>query len=410
MIKAKFVSIDLSFKITHIFKDSDGFKFLLVMKKHSSSFYLIGQIILILLVPQVLYSQSASSPFVVVLDAGHGGKDTGNRGNGYYEKHIALNITLAIGKQLEKTGGIEVIYTRKDDRFIELKNRAKIANQADANLFVSIHCDAFTSPKAYGAGTFVLGLHRNKDNFRIAQKENSVIFLEDDYESTYDGFDPNNPESVISLVLMQETYLDQSIEAANTIQKSFVTNLNRKDRTVKQAGFLVLRETYMPSVLVEVGFLTNKKEGQYLNSKKGQQEMATTITKAILNYKKKLAASVSNLTPPDNSTIETSEKVIEIKEEPKKKSIPIKEGIHYKVQIAASSKSVALSKSNFKGLNKISKEKSDQLYRYYFGDVSTYKAAQKLKQKAIKQGYEYAFIVAFKSGNKIDIKSAISQE
>ena len=263
MIKAKFVSIDLSFKITHIFKDSDGFKFLLVMKKHSTSCYLISQILLILLVPQVLYSQSASSPFVVVLDAGHGGKDTGNRGNGYYEKHIALNITLAIGKQLEKTGGIEVIYTRKDDRFIELKNRAKIANQADANLFVSIHCDAFTSPKAYGAGTFVLGLHRNKDNFRIAQKENSVIFLEDDYESTYDGFDPNNPESVISLVLMQETYLDQSIEAASTIQKSFVTNLNRKDRTVKQAGFLVLRETYMPSVLVEVG-LTNKKEGQYL--------------------------------------------------------------------------------------------------------------------------------------------------
>ena len=176
MIKAKFVSIDLSFKITHIFKDSDGFKFLLVMKKHSSSFYLIGQIILILLVPQVLYSQSASSPFVVVLDAGHGGKDTGNRGNGYYEKHIALNITLAIGKQLEKTGGIEVIYTRKDDRFIELKNRAKIANQADANLFVSIHCDAFTSPKAYGAGTFVLGLHRNKDNFRIAQKRIQLFF------------------------------------------------------------------------------------------------------------------------------------------------------------------------------------------------------------------------------------------
>ena len=137
-------------------------------------------------------------------------------------------------------------------------------------------------------------MHRNKDNFRIAQKENSVIFLEDDYETTYDGFDPNNPESVISLVLMQEAYLAQSIEAASTIQKSFVTNLNRKDRTVKQAGFLVLRETYMPSVLVEVGFLTNKKEGEYLNSKRGQQEMANTIAKAILNYKKQLDASVGS--------------------------------------------------------------------------------------------------------------------
>ena len=192
---------------------------------------------MILLVPQVLYSQSASSPFVVVLDAGHGGKDTGNRGNGYYEKHIALNITLAIGKQLEKTGGIEVIYTRKDDRFIELKNRAKIANQADANLFVSIHCDAFTSPKAYGAGTFVLGLHRNKDNFRIAQKENSVIFLEDDYESTYDGFDPNNPESVISLVLMQETYLDQSIEGCKYDSKKLCHQFKSKRPYSKTSWF-----------------------------------------------------------------------------------------------------------------------------------------------------------------------------
>ncbi len=236
--------------------------------------------------------QTKDETFVVVLDAGHGGKDTGNRGNGYYEKKIALNIALEIGRQLTAVDGVRVIYTRKDDRFIELKNRAKIANQADADLFVSIHCDAFSSPKAYGAGTFVLGLHRNKDNFRIAQNENSVIFLEEDHETTYEGFDPNNPESVISLVLMQETYNSQSIEAANTIQKSFVTNLNRKDRTVKQAGFLVLRETYMPSVLVEVGFLTNKKEGAYLNSKAGQKEMANTIAKAIINYKKQLQASV----------------------------------------------------------------------------------------------------------------------
>ena len=230
------------------------------MKKFPSIPFLLGLLICVLFAPQMVSSQNSNAPFVVVLDAGHGGKDTGNRGNGYYEKHIALNITKSIGKQLEKEGGIKVIFTRKDDRFIELKNRAKIANEADANLFISIHCDAFTSPKAYGAGTFVLGLHRNKDNFRIAQKENSVIFLEEDYETTYDGFDPNNPESVISLVLMQEAYLAQSIEAASTIQKSFVTNLSRKDRTVKQAGFLVLRETYMPSVLVEVGFLTNKKK------------------------------------------------------------------------------------------------------------------------------------------------------
>ena len=193
----------------------------------------------------------------------------------------------------------------------------------------------------YGAGTFVLGLHRNTDNLRIAQKENSVIFLEENYQSNYGGFDPNNPESVISLVLMQETYLEQSIEAANTIQKSFVTNLNRKDRTVKQAGFQVLRETYMPSVLVELGFLTNKKEGAYLNSKKGQKEMSETIAKGIINYRNKLISSVFK-----------KEKQIAELEQNKKNETNNKRntGIVFKIQILASSKSKAIRKANFKSL------------------------------------------------------------
>ncbi|MGB1970959.1 MAG: N-acetylmuramoyl-L-alanine amidase family protein, partial [Flavobacteriaceae bacterium] len=290
----------------------------------------------------LVLGQTTEKKFVVVLDAGHGGKDTGNRGNGYYEKHIALNITLAIGESLKKHEDIKVIYTRTSDRFIELNNRAKIANEADADLFISIHCDAFTSSRAFGAGTFVLGLHRNQDNFRIAQKENSVIFLEEDYESTYDGFDPNNPESVISLVLMQETYLDKSIEAASTIQKSFVENLNRKDRTVKQAGFLVLRETYMPSVLVEVGFLTNAKEGAYLNSKKGQREMASTISQAILNYKKLLNASVSTLAITKTNLTDKVLNPDTLKTPSHRK---LRE-ITFKVQIAAGSKNLPLKKEN----------------------------------------------------------------
>ena len=357
-----------------------------------------------------LIGQETKEDFVVVLDAGHGGKDTGNRGNGYYEKHIALNITKMIGAKLQKQKGVKVIFTRKDDRFIELKNRAKIANQADADLFISIHCDAFTSPKAYGAGTFVLGLHRTKDNFRIAQKENSVIFLEEDYETTYDGFDPNNPESVISLLLMQETYQGQSIEAANTIQKSFVSNLNRKDRTVKQAGFLVLRETYMPSVLVEVGFLTNKKEGQYLNSKKGQQEMATTITKAILNYRDQLAASVSSAAIDQNAPPEIDSTTTVVEE--KKETSPankMSEEVIFKVQIAASARSLELTKANFEGLKGVSVQKGEKLYRYFYGEASQFNAAKRLKQKAIKAGYEHAFLVAFKDGVKINISDAISQ-
>ena len=185
--------------------------------------------------------QSQEKPFVVVLDAGHGGHDSGNRGNGYFEKKIALSIALKIGEILEKINEFKIIYTRKSDVFVGLIERANIANKADADLFVSIHCDAFTSPKAFGAGTFVLGLHENERNFKVAQKENSVIFLEKDYEKNYDGFNPNDPESVISLILMQQTYLEQSIDVASTIQKSFVNNLSRKDRTVKQAGFIVLK-------------------------------------------------------------------------------------------------------------------------------------------------------------------------
>lgn len=335
---------------------------------------------------------------MVVLDAGHGGHDSGNRGNGYYEKHIALKVTKQIGKMLQKEG-VRVIYTREDDRFIELDQRANIANKADANLFVSIHCDAFSNPKAYGAGTFVLGLHRTDDNFRIAQKENSVIFLEEDYETKYEGFDPNDPASVISLVLMQEAYLDQSITAANTIQKSFVSNLKRKDRTVKQAGFLVLRKTYMPSVLVELGFLTNSREGAYLNSSNGQKELSTAIFKAIMNYKKTLTSSLKK-----ESAITFNVP------EPQKTASPKKVGNNetvFRVQIAAGSKKIALKSYNFNGLSPIYSQKESGLYRYFYGSASDFEAAKELKEKAKAQGYSSAFIVAFKGEKKVKLSTAI---
>ena len=336
--------------------------------------------------------------FVVVLDAGHGGKDSGNRGNGYYEKKIALNIALKVGAQLEKIPDIKVIYTRKKDVFVDLIERANIANKADADLFVSIHCDAFTSSKAFGAGTFVLGLHENERNFKVAQKENSVIFLEENYEQKYDGFDPNDPQSVISLILMQETYLDQSINAASTIQKSFVNNLKRKDRSVKQAGFVVLKYTYMPSVLVEAGFLTNKKEGAYLNSKQGQEQMSSAIAKAIVNYKNKLETTYSN-----NQIFSTQETIKTVE-----KSIKLdKNDIFFRVQISASKKSVALKKYNFKGLDPIFKEKDGLIYRYFYGKTSSYQEAKKLKRKARKNGYKSAFIVAFSNNKKVPLNSVI---
>ena len=332
--------------------------------------------------------------FVVVLDAGHGGHDSGNRGNGYYEKTIALKISLGIGKILEKHQDIRVLYTRKSDKFVKLVDRANIANKADADLFISIHCDSFTSSRAFGAGTFVLGLHANQRNYEIAKRENSVIFYEEDYEKNYDGFDPNNPESVISLTLMQETYSNQSIEAAAIIQKSFVNNLGRKDRTVKQAGFVVLKYTYMPSVLVETGFLTNKREGAYLNSKKGQNEMATAIAKAIVNYKNELEKGV------------VDQQVFDEKNLPKKISKNSNE-IRFMVQLAASKNPIEAKPYNFKGLKNVERNKEGGFYKYYFGNSNSYKIIQKEQRKARRAGFKSAFIVSFKGNQKIKLSEAL---
>lgn len=260
-----------------------------------------------------LYSQAGTGePFVVVLDAGHGGHDPGNLGNGYLEKNIALNIVLKVGELLEKNKNIKVIYTRKDDTFIDLFVRGEIANKANADLFVSVHCDSHTSD-AHGAGTFVLGLHANKQNFEIAKKENSVIYLEDNYETRYADYDINAPESVIGLTIMQEEFLDQSIALAKMIQDNFSGKLKRNDRKVKQAGFIVLHQTFMPSVLVETGFLTNKNEGAYLNSKKGQAEIGTAIADAILQYKK---ATQSPIATPKEAVPTKTDKTLEVSSTP----------------------------------------------------------------------------------------------
>ena len=230
--------------------------------------------------------------FVVVLDAGHGGHDPGNLGNGYLEKNIALNIVLKVGKILETNPDIKVIYTRKDDSFVDLFVRGEIANKANADLFVSVHCDSHSSD-ANGAGTFVLGLHANKQNFEIAKKENSVIYLEDNYEDRYADYDINSPESIIGLTIMQEEFLDQSIALAKLIQDNFSGELKRNNRKVKQAGFIVLHQTFMPSVLIETGFLTNKSEGAFLNSKAGQSQMGTAIAEAILKYKNSVQSNIA---------------------------------------------------------------------------------------------------------------------
>lgn len=335
--------------------------------------------------------------FVVVLDAGHGGHDPGNTGNGYKEKDIALNIVLEIGEALEKIPNIEVVYTRKKDVFVDLFERGKIANKAKANLFVSVHCNAHHT-QAYGTETFVLGVHRNQTNFEVAKKENSVIFLENDHETKYGGFDPNSPESVISILIGQEEYLEQSILLASLIQGNFTNKLKRQNRDVKQAGLIVLHQTVMPSVLIEVGFLTNKSEGAYLNSSKGQKDMATSIKEAILDYKKFVDQNIGD------DVLVSNEPILQSKEP---ESQQVFNDIAFKVQIAASSKKVPLESYNFNGLEDLSLEKQGNLYKYYYGNTSDYNKIQSLEKIAKSKGYKSSFIVAFKDDKKISLDEAL---
>ncbi len=341
------------------------------------------------------------SEFVVVLDAGHGGKDPGKVGyKRITEKQIALNIVLQVGKFLEKEKNIKVIYTRKTDVLVGLWERGRIANKADAELFVSIHCNAHNS-QAYGSETWVLGTHANRQNFEVAKAENSVILLEENYKINYKGFDPNSPESVIGLTLMQEEYLDQSIQLASIIQNGFTTGLKRKNRGVKQAGFVVLHQTYMPSVLIETGFLSNRIEGPYLNSSKGQQKFAESIYKGIVKYVKQLSLNtvaindVVTKEPVKTTTSATSKEMYS--------------DIAFKVQIAAGARKLETKSYNFKGLKNIERIKVGRSYKYYIGNTSNYNEVKKLQQLAKSKGYTTAFVVAFKNGKKIPIETVLKK-
>ena len=328
----------------------------------------------------ILYSQTnINSNFTVVIDPGHGGKDPGAVSNGYYEKIIALSTSLKLGRILEENN-IDVVYTRKNDVFVNLIERANIANRSGGQLFLSIHCNAHSS-QAYGAETFVLGPHANQRNFEVAKKENSVIFLEDDYEKKYDGFDPSDPESVITLMLMQENYKDKSVLAAKYIQNGFVDKLKRKDREIKEAGFIVLKYTTIPSVLIELGFLTNKTEGAYLNSLNGQKELADAIATAVIKYKNDYFENLAQ-TPGLTDSIENN--------------------ITYRVQIAASKNRLELKPYNFKGLESIDVVKEGNLYKYLYGEHSTIEDAKSSLEEAKKNGYESSFIVGYEN-NKIKI-------
>lgn len=356
-----------------------------------------------------------NAKFKVVLDAGHGGNDFGATYHGYVEKNNALNVALKVGRILEGDAGTQVIYTRKTDVFIPLDERADIANKSKADIFVSIHCNANKNLAASGTETYVMGVTRNAANLEVARKENEVVTMEKDYKIKYDGYDPNSPESVIGMTVVQEEYLDQSIELAAGIQEGFEEGLSRKSRGVKQAGFLVLRKIYMPRVLIEMGFVSNKEEGAFLSSDEGQEQIAQAIAKAILDYRKEyFVAGTEEFVPVERPNV--PEKDIQKIDLPKQKidTPKVKEvkpttvnGTVFKIQISASTKKMELVPSNFKGLNTISMEDDGTIVKYFYGNTNDYNESKKLLEEAKAKGYGSAFIVAYKNGQKVTLNEAL---
>lgn len=371
------------------------------------------RIVFVVIAMHFLSGYSQGQKFKVVLDAGHGGKDYGAVYHGNIEKNIALQTTLRVGAILENDPQIDVVYTRKSDVFIELQQRANIANKSKGSIFVSMHCNANKNQAASGNETYVMGITRNASNLEVAKNENEVVTLETDYKIKYDGFDPNSPESVIGISILQEEHLDQSIELAGRVQEFFTKKTDNKNRGVKQAGFLVLRQITMPRVLVEMGFVSNKEEGEFLNSEDGQNKLAEAIAGAIMDYKNEF------FNPSSNDNVKEDVKIIAKKEETIVKETPKKEeavkkvekatekGIVFKIQISASTKELATSPSNFKGLSPISVESTGSLFKYFYASEKNYDVAKQKLEEAKKKGYSSAFIVAYKDGIKINVTDAI---
>ena len=261
-------------------------------------------IILLLFFQNQLFAQRKNQIHTVVIDAGHGGHDSGAKGHNSREKDITLAIALKTGSMIQKyCPGVKVIYTRESDVFVELFRRAQIANENKADLFISIHCNANPSPFANGTETYVMGLHKSEANLDVARTENASILLEDDYSKRYDGFNPNSTEAYIIFSLFQNAYLDKSLDFASRVEDSFTANTKLPERGVKQAGFLVLYKTTMPGVLVETGFISNSSEEAYLISTPGQDRIAFSIYRAFDEYRRSTDTSAS---APVNSSVEDS--------------------------------------------------------------------------------------------------------
>lgn len=372
--------------------------------------------------------------FTLVIDAGHGGHDPGAIGRNVKEKNINLKVALKLGKLVEQNlPDVRVVYTRDRDIFIPLHRRAEIANNAKADLFVSIHTNSLASrnSRISGAETYTLGLHRTQENLEVAQKENSVILIEDDYKQQYAGFNPNSAESYIIFEFLQDKYMAQSVNLAQLVQRQFRNN-GRQDKGVHQAGFLVLRETSMPSILVELGYITNPTEASFLISENGSTTMARSIYTAIANYRNQQKdvrhPGSSIASQPDNSEATTNEggnsasksgNDIADASTPTGQNTEVRPARHpskqeaskpvFKIQITTSSRVLPKGSRLLKGLTPVSYYKENGLVKYTYGEDTDYNRILRLKRAKVDAKFKDAFIIAFKDGKKMNINEAIRE-
>jgi len=358
-------------------------------------------------------AQQTNGVKIVVIDPGHGGSDPGAVGpNKKYEKDVVLAVSLRFGEMIKAAfPDVKVIYTRETDKFVGLAERAEMANKVKADLFISVHANASDNRSAYGSESWVLGMHKEASWLEVAKRENAVIAMEKDFETKYEAFDPNDPESYIWLTMRQHAFLEQSIKLAAAVQQQFGKTIKRFDRGVKQAGFLVLHRTTMPSILVEVGFISNYEEEKWMTTVEGETQMATSLFKAFESYKLSVEG-VNNVVsgdgakgqPTNDPKKEQPTNVVD--KDPKKSTDAKEQGVVFSVQVFATPKATPINSKEFKGHTDVIEYISGGLHRYSIGKCKTHADAVKLQQQLKSEGFDSCFVVAFLNGDRIDVNKA----
>ena len=389
------------------------------------------------LITQGLVVAAQNKKFTLVIDAGHGGHDAGALGASSKEKNINLNVALAFGNYVERNcPDVKVVYTRKTDVFVTLHERANIANRHKADLFVSIHTNALPAGKqARGLETYTLGMNRANENFDVAKRENAVILYEKDYEQHYEGFDPNSSESYIMFEFMQDKNMAQSVDLAKMVQKRACSSANRQNKGVKQAGFLVLRETSMPSCLIELGFITTPQEEQQLNTRECIDALGYGIFQAFVDYRNKYDKTIivpfeaperqvmenqaqervqkeseggkTQTAEQEKDNVPRSESKM-VNEVPEQKPATDSEAPIFKIQVLTSTTLIRQGDKRLKGLDGVDYYKDGGIYKYTIGASANYNKIYRLRKTMVGK-FPQAFIIAFKGGQRTDVVEAIKE-